>query len=82
MYVTASTELSDCLLRMTAIFQRRLLAVQAGLTRSADIIAALWNRLPSERQDAAPDPVVLAIFASAGGVSIAAALTLIATVPR
>jgi hypothetical protein len=67
---------------MTAIFQRRLLAVQAGLNRSADMLAALWNRLPSERQDAAPDPVVLAIFASAGGVSIAAALTLIATVPR
>ena len=82
MYVTASTELSDCLLRMTTILQRRLHAVQSGLTRSADILAALWNRLPSERQDGAPDSVVLAIFASAGGVSIAAALTLIATVPR
>ena len=67
---------------MTDPLQRRLLAVQAGLVRTADSLAAFWNRLPSEQQKVRPDPIVLAIFASAGGLSIAAAFTLIATVPR
>ena len=79
---TASVELSDCLLRMIHTLQRGILAVQAGLICTADILAALWNRLPSERHESAPDPVVLAIFASAGGVSIAATLALIVTVPK
>ncbi len=60
----------------------RLHAIQARAVSSLDAIAALWNRLPDEQEPRGPDNVVLAIFASAGGVSIAGALTLIAVVPR
>ena len=57
-------------------------AMQARAVSSLDAIAAFWNRLPEEQEPRAPDNVVLAIFASAGGVSIAGALMLIAMVPR
>lgn len=67
---------------MTDPLHRRLLAVQAGLIRTADNVAAFWNRLPAEDKNIRPNPVVLAIFASAGGLSIAMAFALIATVPR
>jgi hypothetical protein len=53
-----------------------------ALAHSADSITELWNRLPSEREPRTSDPIVLAIFASAGGLSIAAALTLVLVTPR
>lgn len=56
--------------------------VQARASQSFDFIVDTWNRFPDEQVPTSPDTVVLAIFASAGGLSIVAALMLIAAVPR
>jgi hypothetical protein len=59
-----------------------LLSIQASIIRSADSVVALWNRLPDERNHRPSDRIVLAIFASAGALSIAASLALMMTSPH
>jgi hypothetical protein len=59
-----------------------LRAAKAQANQSFDSIVALWSRLPDEQEPTSSDTVVLAIFASASGISIVGAVTLIAMVPR